>query len=287
MAINHDCTRLAMALRDEGVVILCDLDAEGKSVESSRFASAGDDAKICPQQICFAHRSWLHEETVLIADTANNRIVEITLRGSLVRYIDLAFLQQLGHSSPRGVAYSPHKDVIAVTLAGTSDTPDILAAVQYDSLAVVGTDPHVRVREGSGRVTFAQDGKYIMYVDDRGSVTFIDTFFQRPSAAEAPSPAPLSTWIVDDILSGHGKDIIVAGHVGDKHAVGLANFPTRSGDSLVLQMMDTSSPVLGLAWFADDQVYCHTLSGPNVLFKWLPSPPESSGCLSRLFSGWW
>ncbi len=114
-----------------------------------------------PRSACFVHRDGV--DTLLICDWGNDRIVEVTARGEILRTIALP-----EHSGAWGIA--ERDGVIAVSLWGAH----AVVLLQYESGAV---KPEVTIGSGTGGnadgqlfypygVTFTADGRHILVADN-------------------------------------------------------------------------------------------------------------------------
>ena len=119
-----------------------------------------------PTLACFTHREHVEDDTLLICDFSNDRIVEVGTGAHLVRHIPVPL-----HSCPRGVAYCGLRDVIAVSLYQTH----AVLLMHYESTAIFA---RIGGLYGGGQngflayprgLRFTADGNYVLLADNANS----------------------------------------------------------------------------------------------------------------------
>lgn len=135
-----------------------------------------------PHFVCFVRHELT--DTLLICDSWNHRVVEVTASGAFVRAIDLH-----ERSGPHGVAYCAKSDVIAVSLWRANT----VVLLQYDSGAVKTIIGNGTAGSADGQlncplgVTFTKDGDCILVADSKNYR--VSTFSAATGAFIAHMPA--------------------------------------------------------------------------------------------------
>jgi DNA-binding beta-propeller fold protein YncE len=169
IAMNVSGTLLASVNFDQHCLYICSVDRSGELttdavvVGTPGIRGSAHGQFDSPASACFVHRNGI--DTLLIADTGNRRVVEVSASGVFLRAIAVK-TGSSGH-----IAYSGVADVIAVSLRAAH----AVVLLQYESGAVM---PEVTIGSGTGArgrgdgqldyphgVTFTADGRYILVAD--------------------------------------------------------------------------------------------------------------------------
>ncbi len=179
MAINDDCTLCAVVDGGTRRVLIHAMDASGgrrtdvPTVEV-RGAPTTTTTRFDPKQLCFAKRGSV--ETLLVTSGGNGGLCGITevsaAAGGFMRFIGLE-----GASMMRGIAYTPQKDVIAVTFLATDPCQHGVRILQYESGNVIRT---IGSTWNVGSTTFSTNGVclYVSYLFGRphNQVCYVQMF---------------------------------------------------------------------------------------------------------------
>lgn len=155
IAVNVDGTLLASVDDKQHCVYIYRADGEGEIVVGTPGTSGSADGELLsPRLACFVHRNGA--DTLLICDSGNDRIVEVTASGVFLRAMPMG-------SYPWGIAYCGKSDVIAVTLVRQHS----VILLQYESgLVKPGVTIGSRTAgNGPMGVAFTADGDGILVVD--------------------------------------------------------------------------------------------------------------------------
>lgn len=158
IATNVDGTLFASVDNDQHCVYLCTVGAD--PADAVVFGTVGTSGSIngqlsFPAYACFVHRDGI--DTLLICDTGNNRVVEVSVCGVFLRAI------AVDAGSPYGIAYcNTAGGVIAVTLYRAHS----VVVLQYES-GVVNPEVTIGSRQlfGPIGISFTLDGRFILVAD--------------------------------------------------------------------------------------------------------------------------
>jgi hypothetical protein len=168
VAVNVDGTLLASVHCKQHCVYMYSVDGAGKhAADAVVYGTCGTAGSLdgelrCPLFACFVHRKAV--DTLLICDSGNDRVVEVSASGVFLRAIAVNATSHL-----YGIAYCGIGDVIALSLYFAHS----VVLLQYVSGAV---KPEVTIGSGTAGcadgqlhlplgVSFTADGRYILVAD--------------------------------------------------------------------------------------------------------------------------
>ena len=184
---NHESGSAGSAMNEDGTLFtiinwascrvhMYTLDDKGACIGAPiMYGSAGsaDEQLNDPQLACFARRGGV--DTLLICDSGNDRVVEVSADGHFLRHIAVE-----AGSRPYGVAYCAQRDVIAVSL----HYAHVVLLLQYVSGGGVLTTIGVpRVRGAADGQLFGPIG--LRFTADGARVVVADYYNYRVSMFNA------------------------------------------------------------------------------------------------------
>ena len=217
IAANADGTLFASVHNDQHCVYIYSVGAADPVVIGTAGTRGSAHGRLnYPLSVCFVHRNGA--DTLLICDTGNDRVVEVSASGVFLRVIAVEEA-----SDPWGIAYCDTSDVIAVSLFNAH----AVVLLQYESGAV---KPEVSIGSGIGAsngqlgsprgVAFTADGRYILVAD------YWNNCVSKFSAASGAFIAHVATYAANGI--GYPRDVlqcddgsIVVGYDGCMSHVGV------------------------------------------------------------------
>jgi DNA-binding beta-propeller fold protein YncE len=162
IAMNDDGTVLASVDKEHNRVVFMTATALGfESGGNGMRGTAGSDGSELrePGAATFARRH--DSDTLLVCDSGNERIVEMSAEGRLIRHLTVGGGEG---SRPSGVAYSGKHDLIAVACSGHT-----VVLLRYESGEVVRRIGGMGCTDGKlnepAGVRFTADGAHILVAD--------------------------------------------------------------------------------------------------------------------------
>jgi hypothetical protein len=167
IAVNFDCTLLAEVNTEQSSVYFFPLHLNGFKGQGVLYNAARDSEKLQkPTRACFALRGGA--ETLLVCDTGNHRVVEMTSHGAFLREIPIThhLTFMAAFFSPIGIDYSRSNDIIAVSSfqGGAVQILDYHSGVEKAESRITSRGPS-SARIYPIALSFSTDGQYVVVVD--------------------------------------------------------------------------------------------------------------------------
>lgn len=162
--MNVDGNRFASVDHFQHCVYIYSLDGEGLSTGDPSVSGVHGEAGSTsgrfrnPNFTCFVHRG--DDETLLVCDSGNHRVVEVNADGTFKRVIpaDAGIFRY-----PRGIAYCGASDLIAVTQNHAVHLLDFNCGAVRRTILTTGRDG--RALETPSGVTFTAAGAFILVAE--------------------------------------------------------------------------------------------------------------------------